>query len=166
MITDMEEKQLLPAQVRAARALLGWSQQDLAKRANVAASTIADFERGQREPVANNLAAIGNALGQFGITFLAGGAIVGPVSRIPKPKASGVPIRWIDATDLSHWADRRDGQDTMPELLSRLIRAAYGHGAQLNFPSGDSVQESGWDGLCEVEEASGYVPAGISGWEI
>jgi transcriptional regulator with XRE-family HTH domain len=162
----MEERHLLPAQVRAARALLGWSQQDLAKRANVAASTIADFERGQREPVANNLAAIGNALGQAGITFLPGGAIVGPVSRIPKPKASGVPIRWIDATDLSHWADRRDGQDTMPELLSRLIRAAYGHGAQLNFPSGDSVQESGWDGMCEVEEGSGYVPAGISGWEI
>jgi transcriptional regulator with XRE-family HTH domain len=162
----MEDRPLVPGQIRAARALLGWSQQDLAKRANLAASTIADFERGQRNPVANNLAAIGNALEQSGITFLPGGAIVGPGSRIPKPRANGVPIRWIDATDLSHWADRRDGQDTMPELLSRLIRAAYGHGAQLNFPSGDSVQEAGWDGLCRVEEGSGYVPAGISGWEI
>ena len=144
----------------------GLQSRDLAKRANLAASTVADFERSQRTPVANNLAAMRDALEQSGISFLLGGAIAGPTSRPPKPKTEGVPIRWIDATDLSHWADRRDGQDTMPELLSRLVRAAYGHGAKLNFPSSDSVQESGWDGLCEVEEGSLYVPAGISGWEI
>ena len=162
----MEDKALLPSEIKAARALLGWSQQDLAKRANLSASTVADFERSQRNPVANNLAAMRDALEQSGITFLAGGAIAGPTSRIPKPKTEGVPIRWIDATDLSHWADRRDGQDTIPELLSRLIRAAHGHGAKLLFPSGDSVQESGWDGRCEVEEGSLYVPSGISGWEV
>jgi transcriptional regulator with XRE-family HTH domain len=162
----MEDKQLLPAQLKAGRALLGWSQQDLAKRASIAPSTVADFERGQRSPVANNFMAMRTVMEQSGITFLPGGAVVGPRYRTPKTREGGAPIRWIDATDLSHWADRRDGQDTMPELLSRLIRAAYGHGAQLNFASGDSVQGSGWDGECEVEEGSGYVPSGASRWEI
>ena len=40
-----EQKNLTPKQVRAGRALLAWSQQDLAKKAGVAASTVADFER-------------------------------------------------------------------------------------------------------------------------
>lgn len=162
----MENDELTLTQVKAARALLGWSQQELARRSKLGASTVADFERGERNPVTNNLAAMRNALEQSGITFMAGGAVVGPPSRASKQKADGVPIRWIDATDLSHFADRRDGQDTMPELLSRLIRAAHGHAAQIDFPSGDSVQESGWDGECEVEQGSGYVPSGHSGWEI
>ena len=51
-----------PEQVRAARSLLGWSQQDLAAKAGVAISTIADFERGQRSPIPNNALAIRQAL--------------------------------------------------------------------------------------------------------
>jgi len=57
------------AQVRAARALLGWTQQELANRAKVAPSTIADFERGKRIPVSNNLDAIRAALESNGIAF-------------------------------------------------------------------------------------------------
>jgi transcriptional regulator with XRE-family HTH domain len=49
---------LTPEQVRAARSLLHWSQNDLAEKAGVAASTVADFERGQRTPVPNNAIAI------------------------------------------------------------------------------------------------------------
>lgn len=157
---------LTPAQVRAARALLGWSQRDLASRSRIALSTVADFERGQRIPVPNNLDAMRSSLEASGVAFLVGGAVVGPAPRHPTAKASGSPIRWIDATDLAHWADRRDGQDTMPELISRLIRAARGLGARLNFPSGDSVQQGGWDGVCEVAEGHAYVPQGHSGWEI
>ena len=160
------DSELLPNQIKSARALLGWSQQDLANRGKIAASTVADFERGERTPVANNLAAMRTTLEQAGIVFMAGSAIMGPRSKILKAKSGGAPIRWIDATDLVHFADRRDGQDTMPELLLRLIRAGFGNAAKLNFPSGDSVQEPGWDGQCEVEEGSAYVPGGNSGWEI
>ena len=56
MTTDIFD--VAPAQIRAARALLGWNQQELARRANVAASTVADFERGKRLPVPNNLEAM------------------------------------------------------------------------------------------------------------
>lgn len=55
--------------VRAARALLGISQQQLAASASVAVSTVADFERGVRTPVQNNLAAIRTALENAGIVF-------------------------------------------------------------------------------------------------
>jgi len=58
-----------PEQVRAARSLLGWSQTDLATKAGVAVSTIADFERGQRSPVPNNALAIRQVLESAGIRF-------------------------------------------------------------------------------------------------
>lgn len=58
-----------PEQVRAARSLLGWSQQNLAEKAGVAVSTVADFERGQRNLVPNNAFAIRQALETVGILF-------------------------------------------------------------------------------------------------
>jgi len=51
-----------PSQIRAARALVAWSQQDLAKSAQVGGSTVADFERGHRIPVQNNAEAMRSAL--------------------------------------------------------------------------------------------------------
>ena len=56
-----------PEQCRAARAWLGWSQQDLAKNAQVGLSTVKDFENGTRKPIANNLQAMQNALEKGGI---------------------------------------------------------------------------------------------------
>jgi transcriptional regulator with XRE-family HTH domain len=58
-----------PEQIRAARSLLSWSQQDLAAKAGVAVSTVADFERGQRSPVPNNALAIRKALESSGVMF-------------------------------------------------------------------------------------------------
>lgn len=53
----------------AARRALGWSQAELAGRAGVAHSTIADFERGKRKPIRSNFAAICRALGDAGVQF-------------------------------------------------------------------------------------------------
>lgn len=61
---------LSPALCRAARGLLGWSQGELAERANVARSTVTDFERGTRIPVRNNLAAIQEAFEQAGVEII------------------------------------------------------------------------------------------------
>ncbi len=44
-----------PEQSRAARGWLDWSQEELAKRANVSLSTVRDFEKGRRVPIGNNL---------------------------------------------------------------------------------------------------------------
>lgn len=56
-----------PAQCRAARALLDWSQQDLAKAAHLGLSTIRDFEKGRRVPTHNNLRGIKLALEEGGV---------------------------------------------------------------------------------------------------
>lgn len=61
---------LAPEQCRAARGWLDWSQDELAKRANVSLSTVRDFEKGRRSPVRNNLLAIRHALEQSGISVL------------------------------------------------------------------------------------------------
>ncbi|TIN10480.1 MAG: helix-turn-helix transcriptional regulator [Mesorhizobium sp.] len=73
-----------PAQTRAARALLNWSQGELSETAGVARATIAEFEGGRRQPIANNIAAIRAALEKSGVIFLDGGQCVdgGPGVRL------------------------------------------------------------------------------------
>jgi ribosome-binding protein aMBF1 (putative translation factor) len=63
-----------PEQCRAARGWLDWSQQDLATRAKVALSTVRDFEKRRRTPIANNLQAMRTALEKAGIEFSNGDA--------------------------------------------------------------------------------------------
>jgi transcriptional regulator with XRE-family HTH domain len=61
---------LSPAQSRAARALLDWSQSTLEAKAKVAKKTIADFERGERTPYDRTLDAIRAALESAGVIFV------------------------------------------------------------------------------------------------
>jgi transcriptional regulator with XRE-family HTH domain len=74
-----------PAQCRAARGLLNWSQAKLAELAGVARATLADFEGGKRIPIANNLAAIREAFEAAGIIFIAENG-EGPGVRLKKQK--------------------------------------------------------------------------------
>lgn len=60
-------------QCRAARALLGWSQTELATKAEVSSSTIADFERGERSPQKKTLAEIRHVFNTEGCSFRDGG---------------------------------------------------------------------------------------------
>ncbi len=158
---------LTPKHVRAARALLAWSQQDLAKAAGVATSTVADFERGKRTPVANNAQAIRSALEGAGIRFLPTGAVIGPaIPSIVPSERPGTPIRWVDAENLSDWANRNDGAVSLPTLIAHLIRATHGPAVQLRFPADGGVRHPGWDGHTSTETGSTYVPQGETGWEI
>jgi len=64
---------LTPAQSRAGRALINWSQPQLAEASGVSVSTIRDFETGKRSPIGNNLAALQRALEAAGVEFTNGG---------------------------------------------------------------------------------------------
>jgi len=56
---------ITPEQSRAGRALINWSQTQLAEASNLGLSTIRDFEKGRRTPTPNNLMAIKMALSNF-----------------------------------------------------------------------------------------------------
>jgi len=68
---------MTPEQCRAARGWLDWSQTDLANAASVSLSTVRDFERGRRIPIANNLGAMEAALRARGAEFFGDGASSG-----------------------------------------------------------------------------------------
>ncbi len=78
---------ILPAQCRAARAMLEWSRDDLAVAAKVARRTVVDFERGARNPYDRTLADIKLALEAAGIEFTDDDA---PGVRLRQPQ-SGTP---------------------------------------------------------------------------
>lgn len=61
---------ITPAQSRAARALIEWSQEQLADAAHLGLSTVRDFEKGRRTPTHNNLAGIKIALETAGVIFI------------------------------------------------------------------------------------------------
>ncbi|WP_436249470.1 helix-turn-helix domain-containing protein [Mesorhizobium amorphae] len=76
-------------QCRGARAMLGWSQNQLAEAAGVSRATVVDFERGLRIPHRNNLTAIQQSLETAGIEFISengGGPGVRFSRRIGGPK--------------------------------------------------------------------------------
>ena len=65
---------LLSAQCRAARALVGMTQDQLAKASEVSKRTIAHFEAGERTPTQANRTALMRALEAAGVEFIPGGA--------------------------------------------------------------------------------------------
>jgi transcriptional regulator with XRE-family HTH domain len=160
---------LTPAQCKAARALLAWNQQELAQRAQLGVSTIADFERGKRTPIDSNIEAMINAFVAAGIGFVDGGVHIAAAPNARGTSANASMPRLIEATDLDQWAQRNDGKQYFPGLIERLILASVGHvPRQLLFRSGDSTQQAGWDGICEQEGNTGlpWLPVGVSGWEL
>jgi predicted transcriptional regulator len=62
--------QISRAQVRAARALLEWTQVDLAASAKIALPTVKRFETGARTPIPIVKAAIVRALEEAGVEFI------------------------------------------------------------------------------------------------
>ncbi len=77
-----------------------------------------------------------------------------------------IPQNWIDATDLNQWANRRLAQARLPQLLRRLIHATVQQPRRVGFPSGESVQMGGWDGIVDADVGNTFVPNGFSVWEL
>ncbi len=71
-------------QIRAARALLGWTQQQLADKAIVSFNAVTRLERGEVDPRVSTITAVEMALAKAGIEFLAA-ADKGEGVRLVKP---------------------------------------------------------------------------------
>lgn len=72
----------------------------------------------------------------------------------------------VDATDLVQWADRRDSQSVLPQLIRNLILSSSEHIEKISFAAGEGVSLGGWDGITIAEESSSFVPKGITVWEM
>jgi predicted transcriptional regulator len=66
---------ITPAQVRAARALIGWTQVDLAQASGVSEITIKNLERGATDPRISTMNSIERAFDRAGIIFLDAGDV-------------------------------------------------------------------------------------------
>ncbi|PNQ97307.1 transcriptional regulator [Azospirillum argentinense] len=64
-------------QCRAGRALLSWTQDELAKEARTAGRTVKDFERGARQPLDRTLRDLKEAMERAGVQFIAAGPYQG-----------------------------------------------------------------------------------------
>ena len=78
------EIMITPAQCRAARGLLNWSQQKLAEEARVSRATVAHYETESANLQANNILSLQHVLEEAGIEFIStnGG---GPGVRLRRP---------------------------------------------------------------------------------
>lgn len=63
---------ITPKESKAARAMLGWNQEDLANAANIALPTVKRFETNVRCPIPVVMAAMVNAFSKSGIIFETG----------------------------------------------------------------------------------------------
>lgn len=75
-------------------------------------------------------------------------------------------MKLITATLLEQWADSKEGQQLLPELLYRLIMASTNNSHKIRFPSGDSTYLPGFDGVLICEDSIYGDIQGASVWEM
>jgi transcriptional regulator with XRE-family HTH domain len=90
---------IVPAQIRAARALLEWSQEKLAAEAGVGVSTVRDVESQRRQLETSAASEIVRALQNEGVIFVPGNAKEGPGVRL----IAGRPHMIKPPTVMSMW---------------------------------------------------------------
>lgn len=159
---------ITPKNIRSARAILGWTQHELAQRSGVVKSAVAHIERGVHLLGDTNVQLITEALNGAGIVF-SDSSIAGPVLKdvILQSTYGRAPFQWIQVNDIETWASQGENSQTLlPELICRLIYADRGKSVGLRFPSHSASSMKGWDGRCDTRIGSKYVPAGVSGWEM
>ena len=73
----------------------------------------------------------------------------------------------IRAKDLERYADTRESQAVIPELIYLLVKQSVYNFSAPHIPYGNSVNQPGWDGIIDAAETfCEFVPKGKSYWEI
>lgn len=89
---------LTPAQIRAGRALLDWSRQQLAEASEISLSSVRDYEKERRSGEIAGLRALRSALESAGVEFLPGNDSAGPGVRLTtrSPTVLSIPTQLRD----------------------------------------------------------------------
>lgn len=121
-----------PPQIRAARALLNWSQSHLAERAGVSQVTVANLETGRIQGSRSTLAKIETALEHEGIEFIGNGVrrreeylgfFAGPDAYLRLLDDVYFTIGASKGEVLFSGADERKNFDGVEERMKRLVHA-------------------------------------------
>jgi transcriptional regulator with XRE-family HTH domain len=94
-----EKSPVTPSQIRAGRALLDWSQEQLAEKAKVGLSTVRDYEKERRGGEVGGAKAIRLALEDHGVVFLSSEDDYGPGVRL----VASMPNVLRRPTKLGRW---------------------------------------------------------------
>jgi len=78
---------LTPAQLRAARAIVGWSREDLAEKSGMSPQAIREFELGSSDPKMGTVQKWRRALEAAGVLFIDPDGQHGPGVRLKGEKA-------------------------------------------------------------------------------
>jgi transcriptional regulator with XRE-family HTH domain len=73
---------------------------------------------------------------------------------------------WVSALHLETWADSMEARSMLPQLVRKLVQTTGKEVLWKEFPKGEQVHRSGWDGISETAANDTYVPQGTSGWEL
>lgn len=123
-----DEISITPQQSRGARAMLGWTREELAERSKVSAATLADFEAGKRVPYARTLADIRRALEDGGIEFIPenGGGAGARLKKMPakgeKPAQNDAKATELAAREIDRVADKAATVEERATRKRRLIK--------------------------------------------
>ena len=75
-------------------------------------------------------------------------------------------IGLIRADDLGRWASRITSAPEFPRLVRRLVHSTGRGLRKVDFPADEAIRLAGWDGKVLADDASPFVPAGFSAWEL
>jgi len=173
------------AAIKQARQALGLTQEKLARALKVSFPTVNRWENGKTQPDERARHALAELIRAMtpDMASLAGQIDMGgpePAAE-ERPKRSrrrarseedNVPSKrpgrapFADATDLDGWSKRRDAQDTLPQLVRRLIFATTDRRGTVTFAAGEGVQYAGLDGFTDFESRTSFVPSGPTVWEL
>ncbi|OOQ57869.1 hypothetical protein [Mucilaginibacter pedocola] len=73
---------------------------------------------------------------------------------------------YIDSNDLTYWSGLMSSKADLPLIISRLIRRTTPGLDSSLIPIGISTFSAGWDGIALNSNATQFVPAGLSLWEM
>lgn len=114
---------VLVSQIRAARALIGWSQEDLASASGIGLSTIKDFEAGRRDLASTSVSALRDALVKSGVQFIPLNKTAGPGVRLESeiPTITKLPQSVSFETDNLPFRINWRGQEVFVFLPSNVL---------------------------------------------
>jgi len=87
-------------------------------------------------------------------------------NELPPPSQYAPPFLKILSNDIEKWADGKiEPRQRLPVLLRTLVHSTGRVLKKVDFPGNNNAQKKGWDGFVDSDEATPWIPQGVSGWE-